>query len=89
VRLTAAGKVFFPEAARILLLSEEVVVTAHRAGKGEQGAVDRVHRIVRLCAAAGVRAQAVRTRARRPLTLKEMFTTSGARCGKRSSAYDR
>jgi DNA-binding transcriptional LysR family regulator len=37
VRLTAAGKVFFPEAARILRAVEEATMTARRAAKGEQG----------------------------------------------------
>jgi DNA-binding transcriptional LysR family regulator len=39
VRLTAAGTAFFPEAARILLIAEEAVVTARRVGKGGQGAL--------------------------------------------------
>jgi DNA-binding transcriptional LysR family regulator len=37
VRLTAAGKAFFPEAARILRAVEEATMTARRAAKGEQG----------------------------------------------------
>ena len=37
VRLTAAGKAFFPEAARILRLAEEATFTARRVAKGEQG----------------------------------------------------
>jgi DNA-binding transcriptional LysR family regulator len=37
VRLTAAGKAFFPEAARILRMADEAVFTARRAAKGEQG----------------------------------------------------
>ncbi|GGX95232.1 LysR family transcriptional regulator [Massilia dura] len=37
VRLTAAGRAFFPEAARILRLAEEAAFTARRAAKGEQG----------------------------------------------------
>jgi DNA-binding transcriptional LysR family regulator len=37
VRLTAAGKAFFPEAARILRMAEEAALTARRAAKGEQG----------------------------------------------------
>jgi DNA-binding transcriptional LysR family regulator len=37
VRLTAAGKAFFPEAARILRIAEEATFTARRAAKGEQG----------------------------------------------------
>lgn len=39
VRLTAAGKAFFPEAARILRMAEEAVVTARRVAKGEQGSL--------------------------------------------------
>ncbi|MCS0630351.1 LysR family transcriptional regulator [Telluria mixta] len=37
VRLTAAGKAFFPEAARILRIAEEAMFAARRAAKGEQG----------------------------------------------------
>jgi DNA-binding transcriptional LysR family regulator len=37
VRLTAAGKAFFPEAARILRVAEEAATMARRAAKGEQG----------------------------------------------------
>jgi DNA-binding transcriptional LysR family regulator len=37
VRLTAAGKVFFPEAARILRMAQEATFTARRVAKGEQG----------------------------------------------------
>jgi DNA-binding transcriptional LysR family regulator len=37
VRLTAAGKAFLPEAARILRMAEEAAFTARRAAKGEQG----------------------------------------------------
>jgi DNA-binding transcriptional LysR family regulator len=37
VRLTAAGKAFFPEAARILRLAEEATFTARRVARGEQG----------------------------------------------------
>ena len=39
VRLTAAGKAFLPEAARILRMAEEAVFTARRAAKGEQGSL--------------------------------------------------
>jgi len=39
VRLTAAGKAFFPEAARILRMAEEAAFTARRAAKGEQGSL--------------------------------------------------
>ena len=37
VRLTAAGKAFFPEAARILRMAEEATFTARRVARGEQG----------------------------------------------------
>lgn len=37
VRLTAAGKAFFPEAAHILRIAEEATFAARRAAKGEQG----------------------------------------------------
>ena len=39
VRLTAAGKAFFPEAARILRIAEEAAFVARRAAKGEQGSL--------------------------------------------------
>lgn len=39
VRLTAAGKAFLPEAARILRMAEEATFTARRAAKGEQGSL--------------------------------------------------
>lgn len=39
VRLTAAGKAFLPEAARILRMAEEAAFTARRAAKGEQGSL--------------------------------------------------
>jgi DNA-binding transcriptional LysR family regulator len=39
VRLTAAGKAFFPEAARILRLAEEAAFSARRVAKGEQGSL--------------------------------------------------
>jgi DNA-binding transcriptional LysR family regulator len=39
VRLTAAGKSFFPEAARILRMAEEAASTARRVGKGEEGSL--------------------------------------------------
>lgn len=39
VRLTAAGKSFFPEAARLLRLAEEAALTARRVAKGEQGSL--------------------------------------------------
>ena len=37
VRLTAAGKAFFPDAARILRMAEEATLTARRVARGEQG----------------------------------------------------
>lgn len=39
VRLTAAGKAFFPDAARILRLAEEAAATARRNAKGEKGSL--------------------------------------------------
>lgn len=39
VRLTAAGKAFFPEATRILRLAEEAAATARRIAKGEKGSL--------------------------------------------------
>jgi DNA-binding transcriptional LysR family regulator len=39
VRFTAAGKAFFPEAARILRLADEAASTARRVAKGENGAI--------------------------------------------------
>ena len=39
VRLTAAGKSFFPEAARILRTADEAASTARRVAKGEEGAL--------------------------------------------------
>jgi len=39
VRFTAAGKAFFPEAARILRLADEAATTARRIAKGEQGSI--------------------------------------------------
>lgn len=39
VRLTAAGKAFFPEATRILRIAEEATFAARRAAKGEQGSL--------------------------------------------------
>ncbi len=39
VRLTAAGRAFFPEAARILRMAEEAAFAARRAAKGEQGSL--------------------------------------------------
>lgn len=39
VRLTAAGKSFFPEASRILRMAEEAAATARRIAKGEKGSL--------------------------------------------------
>ncbi len=39
VRLTAAGKSFFPEAVRILRMAEEAAATARRVAKGEHGSL--------------------------------------------------
>lgn len=39
VRLTMAGKAFFPEAARILRMAEEAAATARRIAKGEKGSL--------------------------------------------------
>ena len=39
VRFTAAGKAFFPEAARILRLADEAATTARRIAKGENGSI--------------------------------------------------
>lgn len=39
VRLTAAGKAFFPDAARILRLAEEAAATARRNAKGDKGSL--------------------------------------------------
>jgi len=39
VRFTAAGKAFFPEAARILRLSEEATSRVRRIAKGQQGSI--------------------------------------------------
>lgn len=39
VRLTAAGKSFFPEAVRILRMAEEAAATARRVAKGERGSL--------------------------------------------------
>jgi len=39
VRFTAAGRAFFPEAARILRLADEAATTARRIAKGERGSI--------------------------------------------------
>jgi DNA-binding transcriptional LysR family regulator len=77
VRLTAAGRAFLPEAARILRMAEEAATAARRVAKGEQGTLT-----IGFTAAAGygllpdlVR----RLRERVPgigLTLKEVVTTA-------------
>jgi len=59
VRFTAAGKAFFPEAARILRLADEAATTARRIASGEKELVRRLHR----------RAPKI------SLTLKEMVTS--------------
>src|SRR6516165_2250826 len=77
VRLTAAGKAFFPDAARILRLAEEAASTAQRIAKGEKGSI-----AIGFTAAFGygVLPEIVRRlRERAPgisLTLKEMVTGS-------------
>lgn len=77
VRLTAAGKAFFPEAARILRLAEEAGATARRVAKGEQGSL-----AIGFTAAFGygqLPEVVRRLRERVPgiaLTLKELVTTS-------------
>jgi DNA-binding transcriptional LysR family regulator len=77
VRLTAAGKAFFPEAARILRLAEEAAATARRVAKGEQGSL-----AIGFTAAFGyglLPELVRRLRERVPgisLTLKELVTTS-------------
>ena len=76
VRFTAAGKAFFPEAARILRLADEAATTARRVAKGEKGSI-----AVGFTAAFGygLLPQMVRRlRQRVPhvsLTLKEMVTS--------------
>ena len=39
VRFTAAGRAFFPEAARILRLADEAATTARRIARGERGSI--------------------------------------------------
>ena len=39
VRFTAAGKAFFPDAGRILRLTEEAAATARRVAKGDRGSI--------------------------------------------------
>lgn len=77
VRLTAAGKAFFPEASRILRMAEEAASTARRVAKGDKGSL-----AIGFTAAFGYHLlpQLVRRlRARSPgvsLTLKEMVTAA-------------
>lgn len=77
VRLTAAGRSFFPEASRILRLAEEAATTARRVAKGEHGTLS-----IGFTATIGygLLPEMVRElRARVPgisLTLKELVTTT-------------
>jgi DNA-binding transcriptional LysR family regulator len=77
VRLTAAGRAFFPEAARILRMAEEAAFTARRAAKGDQGTL-----AIGFTSASGYNLlpEVVRRlRDRAPgisLTLKELVSTS-------------
>ncbi|MEN3110734.1 LysR substrate-binding domain-containing protein [Uliginosibacterium paludis] len=77
VRLTAAGKAFFPEASRILRMAEEAATMARRVAKGEAGSLS-----IGFTAAFGYHLlpQLVRRlKARAPgvsLTLKEMVSTA-------------
>jgi len=77
VRLTAAGRAFFPEAARILRIAEDASFTARRVAKGEQGTF-----AIGFTAASGysLLPQVVqRLRQRAPgvaLTLKELVSTA-------------
>jgi DNA-binding transcriptional LysR family regulator len=76
VRFTAAGKAFFPEAARILRLADEAASTARRVAKGEKGSI-----AIGFTAAFGyglLPEMVRRLRQRVPsvsLTLKEMVTS--------------
>ncbi len=77
VRLTAAGKAFFPEASRILRMAEEAATMARRVARGEAGSLK-----IGFTAAFGYHLlpQLVRRlKARAPgvsLTLKEMVSTA-------------
>jgi DNA-binding transcriptional LysR family regulator len=77
VRLTAAGRAFFPEAARILRIAEEAVFAARRVARGEQGSL-----AIGFTSASGysLLPEVVRRmRARLPgvtLTLKELVSTA-------------
>jgi DNA-binding transcriptional LysR family regulator len=76
VRFTAAGKAFFPEAARILRLADEATTMARRIAKGEKGTI-----AIGFTAAFGyglLPEMVRRLRQRVPnvsLTLKEMVTS--------------
>ena len=76
VRFTAAGKAFFPEAARILRLADEAATTARRIASGEKGSI-----AIGFTAAFGygLLPELVRRLHRRApkisLTLKEMVTS--------------
>jgi DNA-binding transcriptional LysR family regulator len=76
VRFTAAGKAFFPEAARILRIADEAAATARRVAKGDRGSI-----AIGFTAAFGyglLPGLVRRLRERVPdisLTLKEMVTT--------------
>lgn len=76
VRFTAAGKAFFPEAARILRMADEAAATARRVAKGEKGSI-----AIGFTAAFGyglLPEMVRRLRERVPnvqLTLKEMVTS--------------
>ncbi|WP_216821610.1 LysR family transcriptional regulator [Uliginosibacterium sp. TH139] len=77
VRLTAAGKAFFPEASRILRMAEEAATLARRVGKGEAGslaigftAAFGYHLLPQLVRRLKVRAPGV------SLTLKEMVSAA-------------
>lgn len=77
VRLTAAGKSFFPEAVRILRMAEEAAATARRVAKGEKGSL-----AIGFTAACGyglLPAMVRRLRDRAPgisLTLKELVSSA-------------
>jgi len=77
VRLTAAGRSFFPEAARILRMAEEAASTARRVAKGEKGSL-----AIGFTAASGyglLPAMVRRLRERSPgisLTLKELVSSA-------------
>jgi DNA-binding transcriptional LysR family regulator len=77
VKLTAAGKAFFPEAARILRIAEEAVFTARRAARGEQGSL--AIGFTSACGYSLLPEVVRRLRERAPgvaLTLKELVSTA-------------